>query len=132
MEAPRTTRTKARRFRQALTLPERMIWAQIKGRRLEGLHFRRQHPLGPYVLDFYCDSAGLCVEVDGVTHHTGWAPLRDAKRDTWLADQGIRTLRLRAGLILQDRDAALRMILDAATTSPSGGGGPAGRRGPLA
>ncbi|HPA39549.1 MAG TPA: endonuclease domain-containing protein, partial [Phenylobacterium sp.] len=130
MEAPRTTRNKARRFRQALTLPERMLWTQIKGRRLEGLHFRRQHPLGPFVLDFYCDSAGLCVEVDGATHHAGWAPIRDAKRDAWLTSQGIRTLRLRAALILEDRDAALRMILDAASSSPAGGGGPEGRRGP--
>jgi very-short-patch-repair endonuclease len=113
MEAPRPTRTKAKLFRRALTLPERMLWAQLKGRRLEGLHFRRQHPVGPFVLDFYCDSARLCVEVDGLSHHVDWAPIRDERRDAWLASRGVQTLRLRAALVMTNRDAALRMILAA-------------------
>jgi len=118
MEAPRPTRTKAKLFRRALTLPERMLWSQIKGRGLDGLHFRRQHPVGPYVLDFYCDSVRLCVEVDGASHYVGWAPIRDDRRDAWLESRGVRTLRLRAALVMTDRDAALRTILAAARGEP--------------
>lgn len=57
MEAPGRTRLFARALRGKMTLPEVLLWKALKGRQLNGLHFRRQHPLGPYVLDFYCDAA---------------------------------------------------------------------------
>ena len=56
-----------------------------------GLHFRRQHALGPYILDFYCAAAKLCIEVDGPAHAEQAG--RDARRDHWLVNQGIQTLR---------------------------------------
>ena len=72
--------------------------------------FRRQHPIGPYGLDFYCAAAKLCVEVDGQTHWLGDAQARDLERDAWLALRGVRTLRLSASLVFEDLDTALRMI----------------------
>jgi very-short-patch-repair endonuclease len=83
------------------------------------LKFRKQHPVGPYVLDFYCHGAGLCVEVDGASHGVGGRPERDARRDGWLAAKGVRTLRISASLVLNEVDDAVRMIVDAAR---SGGG----------
>jgi very-short-patch-repair endonuclease len=58
----------ARDLRAATSLPEGLLWRCLRGRRLEGLRFRRQHPAGPYVLDFYCPALRLAVEIDGDTH----------------------------------------------------------------
>ena len=85
----------------------------LRGSRLGGLKFRRQHPFGPYVLDFYCTALRLAVEVDGLAHSTGSQPQRDRRRDNWLAEQGVRTLRLSA-LDVKDLDVALRTIWAAA------------------
>lgn len=115
MEAPPRTREFARRLRRAMTLPEVLLWRALKARKLDGLHFRKQHPLGPYVLDFYCDAAKLCVEVDGYSHGIGQHPERDVRRDTYLAEMGIMTLRLSASLVLEDVDdavATIRQVLE--------------------
>jgi very-short-patch-repair endonuclease len=120
MDAHRETREFARTLRRRLSLPEGLLWRAIRARKLDGLHFRRQHPIGPYVLDFYCDAVKLCVEVDGSSHSFGDRPERDARRDAWLAANGIRTLRMSAELVLQDVDDAVAMIrgeLEAAPTS---------------
>ena len=118
MEANPRTRRLAKDLRRAMSLPEVLLWVQIKGRRLAGLLFRRQHPIGPYVLDFYCEAAKLCVEIDGAGHGAGDRPERDERRDGWLADLGIRTLRLRAGYVLGEMDGALAMILAALRGEP--------------
>jgi very-short-patch-repair endonuclease len=114
MEAPARTRWFAKRLRRRMSLPEAVLWRNLKARQLAGLHFRKQHPLGAYVLDFYCDERKLCIEVDGAFHGTEDRPERDARRDSWLQKSGVRILRLRAGLVLSDMDTALRMILHAA------------------
>ena len=94
-----------------MSLPEVLLWNAIKGRRVNGLQFRKQHPIGPYVLDFYCDREKLAVEVDGGFHDFGDRPERDQRRDSWLAANGVRTLRLSASLILADVDDATRTII---------------------
>ena len=93
-----------------MSLPEVLLWKALKGGEVDRLRFRRQHPIGPYVLDFYCDAAKLAVEVDGASHDAGDRPARDARRDEWLAAQGVATLRLPASLLLRDVDAAVRTI----------------------
>ena len=65
MHAEGGVRARAKRLRRMMTLPQVKLWFQLRANRLEGLHFRRQHPEGRYILDFYCDRARLCVEVDG-------------------------------------------------------------------
>jgi very-short-patch-repair endonuclease len=124
MDAPDQTRDFARTLRRGLTLPEGLLWRAIKGRKLDGLHFRKQHPIGPYVLDFYCDGAKLAVEVDGQSHSFGRRPERDERRDAWLAAKGVRILRISAALVLQDVDDAVNTIrgfLEDPSCSPSGG-----------
>jgi very-short-patch-repair endonuclease len=111
MQAPPPTVKKARRFRKTMTLPEVLLWRRLRARALEGLYFRRQHPIGPYVLDFYCDDFRIAVEVDGSAHYLPGRPEHDQDRDAWLLARRIRTLRLPARLVLQDIDAALRTIL---------------------
>ncbi|ACG77446.1 conserved hypothetical protein [Phenylobacterium zucineum HLK1] len=129
MYAPKATVGRARALRRRMTPPEVRLWRVLRGKALDGLRFRRQHPIGSYVLDFYCEAAALCVEVDGQRHWLGRAQERDAERDAWLAARGIRTLRLSASLVLEDMDAALRAIAAEARrrpppSSPIGGGGP--------
>ncbi len=63
-----TRRERARELRQDANLPERILWEQLRGRRFQGFKFRRQHPIGPYVVDFYCSAANLVLELDGETH----------------------------------------------------------------
>jgi len=117
LEAPKGTRRIAKLLRRRMTLPEVLLWVQLKGRKLDGLQFRRQHPVGDYVLDFYCAAAKLCVEVDGQGHDAADRPERDAERDDWLSSQGVRTLRLSAALVLSDMDAAVQTVRAAALES---------------
>jgi len=111
MEAPRETVRLARHLRRELSPPEARLWIALRGRNLGGLKFRRQHPIGPYVLDFYCDRARLAVEVDGYAHATADRPARDARRDTWLATKGIRTLRVDARDVRDEFDGVVGLIL---------------------
>ena len=110
MDGSRITKDRAKALRRTLSLPEVLLWKAIKGGAVGRLQFRRQHPIGPYVLDFYCHAANLAVEVDGASHGAGDRPVRDARRDAWLAAQGTTTLRLPASLVLRDVDAAVRTI----------------------
>lgn len=96
-----------------MTPPEVRLWVQLR-RKAHGLRSRRRHPIGPFILDFCCDSAGLAVEIDGQQHSLGDTPLRHIERDAWLALRRIRVLRLPASLIFDDMDAAIRMIEAAA------------------
>ncbi len=106
---PKATRS-ARRLRRKMTLPEVMLWHWLR-QRPEGLKFRRQHPTGPYVLDFFCSDARLAIEVDGEAHSRGERPTRDGTRDQWLRAAGIETLRIPAVDVLSDIDAVLRWII---------------------
>ena len=107
--APRSP-TRARAHRQTMTPSEAALWRVLRANRFKGLRFRRQHPFGPYILDFYCDRAKLAVEVDGGVHQHDDQMVRDATRDAWVAKRGVRTLRLPAGLVLESIDAALGLI----------------------
>jgi very-short-patch-repair endonuclease len=117
MDAPKATINRARALRRRMTRLEARLWTHLR-RKARGLRFRRQHPIGPFVLDFYCDAVRLAVEVDGASHGRGDSPLRDMERDAWLALRRIRVLRLAARTVLQDVDAAIRMIEHAAAAGP--------------
>ncbi|RAK51478.1 endonuclease domain-containing protein [Phenylobacterium deserti] len=111
MDAPRPTKDFARTLRRRMSLPEVLLWRTLKGRQLHGLHFRRQHPIGPYVLDFYCDQLQLAVEIDGDTHLARTDA--DAARDAWLTAQGIQTVRISARDVLDSHDAGASLIENA-------------------
>lgn len=110
---PRTTRN-ARELRRRMTLPEVILWHWLR-QRPSGLKFRRQHPTGVYVLDFFCSDARLAIEVDGEAHSRGDRPMRDEARDEWLGTAGIKTLRIPAAALLDDADAVLRWVVAEAT-----------------
>jgi 3-isopropylmalate/(R)-2-methylmalate dehydratase small subunit len=101
---------RAKALRRAMTPPELRLWATLRSRPA-GLKFRKQHPAGPYTLDFYCPAAKLCVEVDGLAHSMGDNPHRDAKRDQLLAAHGIKTLRIPALLIKDRLDTVISQIV---------------------
>ncbi|MEJ2409595.1 MAG: DUF559 domain-containing protein [Novosphingobium sp.] len=101
---------RARKLRRAMTLPEGQLGHERR-KRPDGLKFRRQHPSGAYVLDFYCTDTRLAIEVDGMAHGTGEPPARDNARDRWFAEAGIATLRIPASAVLNDFAAALGLIL---------------------
>jgi very-short-patch-repair endonuclease len=65
---------------------EARLWARLRERSSEIPAFRRQHPVGPYVLDFYCAKARLAIEIDGISHDLGDHPQRDQRRDAWLEE----------------------------------------------
>ncbi|RJG54396.1 endonuclease domain-containing protein [Sphingobium terrigena] len=111
MPPNRKTVEKARKFRRALTPPEVILWQWMRGRP-QGLKFRRQHPLGFYVLDFYYAAARIAIEVDGAVHDDPRQMAHDAQRDAWIAAQGVRIIRIRAADVLADLDAVARHILD--------------------
>jgi very-short-patch-repair endonuclease len=99
------TKTKlARHLRRNMTDAERHLWCHLRRRHLLGHRFRRQHPYGPYVLDFVCLESKLIIEVDGSQHLN---PTADQQRDAWLAAEGFRILRYFNHDILGRTDAVL-------------------------
>jgi very-short-patch-repair endonuclease len=120
MKSPAETFERARRLRWTMTEPERMLWAMLRRNQL-ALRFRRQHPMGVYVLDFYCPSARLCVEVDGPAHQEIGQAERDAKRDAWLEDHGVRVIRFSAVVVSERPAAVVASIAQAATPSVASG-----------
>ena len=117
MDANHEIRDAARRLRRRMSLPEVLLWKVLRGSGI-GLHFRKQHPFGPCVLDFYCDAAKLAVEVDDYAHGTEDQPERDARRDAWLAAKGVRTFRIAAREVLRSPDDAGRTILTFVEDNP--------------
>jgi very-short-patch-repair endonuclease len=93
---------RARALRKSMSEPEVMLWSRLRGRRDDRPTFRRQHPMGSIIIDFYCPSARLAIEVDGSTHWSDEAQARDYARDTWLAGQGIEVLRIPASRIYRN------------------------------
>ena len=115
MRAPEETMALARRLRRNLSPPEARLWTRLRERKPGAPVFRPQHPIGPYVLDFYCAKARLAVEIDGMSHDLGDRPLRDATRDAWLQARGLTVLRIPASEVMLDADQAADAIVRMAT-----------------
>jgi len=101
LKGPRSLVLRARKLRREMSLPEVLLWQQLR-ERPGGLKFRKQHPGGFYVLDFFCAEAKLCIEIDGQGHSCGDQPQFDEARDAWLQLHGIDTLRIPAGEVLNN------------------------------
>ena len=100
----------ARRLRSNMTDAERRLWSALRSRRLQDFKFRRQHPLGPFVLDFACIEHRLAIEADGGQHADNAA---DARRTAWLEQQGWRVLRFWNNDVLTNVDGVQEAILRA-------------------
>ena len=107
-EPPKRTAA-ARRLRRDSTFPERILWSLLRGGLLGGFKFRRQHIVGSYVADFYCDAAGLVVELDGLSH-VGRAEADD-RRTEYLESLGLKVVRVTNDDVLQDVYVVGEMIL---------------------
>jgi very-short-patch-repair endonuclease len=110
MDSLAKTLGRARTLRKSMTAAERILWKNLRRNGLEGWHFRRQAPVGPYIADFLCTRAGLIVELDGAPHDREDQQLHDAVRDAWLTSQGYRVLRLPNELVLGTGELALQRI----------------------
>jgi very-short-patch-repair endonuclease len=129
-------RGRARALRRRATEPEQKLWWHLRHRLLvEGSHFRRQVPIGPYIADFCCLKAKLIVEVDGKQHGFDTNALKDTKRTAYLASQGFSVLRFSNREVLTEMNAVLEAIYAHLTStptpnpSPQGGGEQSGARG---
>ena len=107
----------ARQMRKEPTRSESLLWSALRNRRLASRKFRRQHPVGRFILDFYCDEERLAVEVDGPVHET--QRQADGERQQILESMGIRFLRLPAALVEGDLPAALAAIQRTLSPGPS-------------
>ena len=98
---PADTVQRAKRLRREMSLPEVLLWQHLRGRP-QGIRFRNQHPAGGYVIDFFCARANLAIEIDGISHNMGDRPQRDERRDAWLRDQRIETIRFQSSEVMRD------------------------------
>ena len=96
----------ARRMRRNMTPAEQALWQQLRNNKLDGFHFRRQQVIDGFIVDFYCHTAGLAVEVDGDAHDT----LYDMDRDLILRQRGIRVIRFRNEQIFDEMERVLSAI----------------------
>jgi very-short-patch-repair endonuclease len=103
-------RNHARALRKNLTDAERAMWAMLRGHRLNGIGFRRQYPVGPFIADFACLTAKLVIEIDGGQHFSDDGEVRDARRTAYIESHGFRVLRFTNHDILANRSGVLESI----------------------
>jgi very-short-patch-repair endonuclease len=100
----------ARSLRKRMTECEQILWRKLRNRNFDGYKFRRQHPIYPYLLDFYCPAAKLAVELDGSGHDAMYSRKRDEVRDAFLTRKGITVLRFWNHQIREELDVVLESI----------------------
>lgn len=105
----------AKSLRRGMTDAERKLWLELRSHRLLGYKFKRQQPIGPYIVDFVCFAARLIVELDGGQHLDSAS---DAKRDAWLIENDFRVLRFWNDQVLKQTETVLETILGAVAKVP--------------
>jgi very-short-patch-repair endonuclease len=103
-------KARARELRKQAAPAEKVLWEQLRNRRLKGIKFRRQHPLGPYIVDFYCPAHRLVVEIDGEFHR--YQADQDQARTQELEDYGYKVIRFWNYEVEQNLDAVLDTIAE--------------------
>ena len=101
-------KSRSRQLRREATPAEQRLWSRLRDRRFSQFKFRRQHPHGPYILDFYCPSIRLAIELDGETH--AGKELRDESRQQRIERDGIHVLRFLNPQVYDDLDTVLEVI----------------------
>ena len=110
---------RARELRRRSTGAERLLWQRLRGRQLAGVKFRRQVPIGPYIVDFACLSKKIIIELDGSQHAEPEHSRRDVKRDLFLEEQGFRVLRFWDNEVFKNLEGVLTAIHEALEQKPS-------------
>ena len=103
-------RAAAKKLRANTTPHERILWRALKEFPIEGSHFRRQAPIGPYIVDFFCPAKRLILEIDGGHHNENDTAERDRARQNWLESEGYRVIRFWNSEITADLNAVLERI----------------------
>ncbi|WP_026941390.1 endonuclease domain-containing protein [Hellea balneolensis] len=102
--------SRARALRKSETDPESLIWRELRGRREDGLKFRRQHPVPPYILDFAERTLKLAIEIDGATHSTDAEKAYDTARTAFLSSKGWTVIRFTNSDVFEDIDEMLEAV----------------------
>jgi very-short-patch-repair endonuclease len=118
MRSPRKTVNQARRQRGSMQRSEVLLWVRLRGREPGQPSFRRQHPIGPYIADFYCSASKLVIEVDGGVHNEEDRMARDHWRDEAIRARGCRVLRIDAKDVLRDPDSVAERVRAEARLPP--------------
>jgi len=100
-----------------MTDAERLLWSSLRRKQLSGACFYRQRIIGEYIVDFYCPEAALVIELDGGQHFHGGVKVKDAARDFFLKERGLRVLRFDNHQVLKNTEVVLEEILKAVTKS---------------
>lgn len=103
----------ARELRRNQTDAEKALWIKLRNKQLEGVKFRRQQPIGPYIVDFVSFERRLVIEIDGGQHNEEEIRERDEERTTWLKGRGYQVLRFWNNEVLISMDSVLEMIREA-------------------
>jgi very-short-patch-repair endonuclease len=103
-------RAAAKRLRTNMTPHERAFWAALKELPVDGTHFRRQAPIGPYVVDFFCPAKRLIIELDGGHHNDDQTAKRDSQRQIWLEQEGYRVIRFWNSEVTDDLPTVLERV----------------------
>jgi very-short-patch-repair endonuclease len=101
---------RARELRKEMTPAERVLWERLRRGQVLGCHWRKQHPMGHFIADFYCDEAKLVIEVDGGVHLEKTQEERDAARDDAMSECGFGVLRFTNAEVLRDTDRTVEDI----------------------
>ncbi len=113
---PHYNKKKLREYRKSLrnnsTSAEAVLWRSIKNKQLEGRIFRRQFSVGNYILDFFCPSEKLCIELDGAQHFSEKGLLNDKKRDAFLNSLGIVVIRIENKHVFKFHEQVLEYIVE--------------------
>jgi len=109
----------SRHLRRTQTSTEELMWQWLRNRQVAGAKFRRQHPIGPYVADFYCEQSKLVIECDGKDHFTEEGANRDATRDQYLRERGLTVFRFTNQEIEEDAQKVIESIAGWLTKNPS-------------
>ena len=107
----------ARDLRRHMNLAEQLVWSKVRAHRMGGRKFRRQHPIGQYIVDFVCLEARLVIEIDGETHGNDSREALDAQRTAFLEKQGFRVLRFWNDYVYTNLDGVTEVIYDALNPS---------------
>jgi very-short-patch-repair endonuclease len=110
-----------RKLRSNMTGPEARLWSRLKARQLQGLKFRRQHGIGPYIVDFYCPEQSLVIEVDGESHADADQIVKDKQREAYMQSLGLRVIRYINDDIVKNLDGVLDDLaerISSRSTSP--------------
>jgi very-short-patch-repair endonuclease len=115
----------AKNLRKRPTEAEKLLWKHLRGKSLEGLKFRRQHPIGKHVVDFVCLDKRLVIELDGGQHAGN--KNKDIERDKWLQVEGYKVLRFWNNEVLENMEGVLEVIKKEALSHPPPSSSPQGR-----